>query len=176
MQGEVLTMPDNENEETQGTEEEETQGTPEEENDNDNEEEEEEEETQSMTAIVRKNLVSQVYEFAPDELISGSELGFGMYDAVLRTQGEYNRGELLMLSENQYIKATSAGVSSADSLVILAENITVGEDEYAEVLVYSSGRFKADKVILPYETASDSHDELIAAIKNKLMQLKIYLD
>lgn len=135
-----------------------------------------EEAEQSMTAIVKKQLVSQVFEFKPDELISGSELGFGMYDIVLRTQGEYKRGELLMLSGNQYVKATSEGVASASSLVILADNITVGEEEYAKVMSYSSGRFKANKIILPYETESDSHDELIEAVKEKLMRMKIYLD
>ena len=149
-------MPDDENEELTG-------GT-------------QEEEPQSMTAVITKRLVEQEFTFVPDELISGSEIGFGMYDAVLRTQGIYKRGELLMLSDNQYVKATSAGLTTTTSLVILADNVEVDEDEYAEVMVYSQGRFMGSRIILPYETDSDSHEELIAALKPILLPYKIYID
>ena len=178
-------MPDNENEElTGGTQEENPEETQEEENpeetpgegEGEDEGDDDEEEPQSMTAVITKRLVEQVFTFEPDELISGSEIGFGMYDAVLRTQGEYKRGELLMLDDNQYVKATSAGLTTTTSLVILADNIEVGEEEYAEVMVYTQGRFMGSRIILPYETDSDSHDELIAALKPILLPYKIYID
>lgn len=181
-------MPDNDNEN-----EELTGGTPEETPEEESQEGENPEETpgegeddegdddddggeQSVSAIVEKGLVEQYFEFVPDELVTGSENGFGYYLAVLRTQGEYKRGELLMLSDNQYVKATSAGLSTATSLVILANSVTVGEDGYAEVSVYTTGRFRGSRVILPYEEDSDSHEELIAALRPVLLPYKIYLD
>lgn len=137
--------------------------------------EDELEEEQSMTAIVRKVLVTPIVEYEPDDLIAGSDANLVTYEVALRTQGSYKRGELLMLSENQYVKATSEGIASASSLVILADAVDVDEEEYAEVVVYTSGRFNADKVILPYETENDSHEELIEAVKPYLLRMQIYL-
>ena len=129
-----------------------------------------------MSAIVSKNLVSQIIEVDPDDLISGSGANTGMYEVVLRTPGEYKRGELLMLSGNQYVKATSAGVASAASLVLLCDDVTFSENEYAQEWAYSSGRFLGSKIVLPYETENDSHDELLESIKPVLMRMKIYID
>lgn len=129
-----------------------------------------------MSAIVSKQLVEQTFDYEPNELISGSESGFGMYEVRLNTPGEYERGELLMLSGEQYVKATSEGVSSALSLVILCDDVTIGENEYAEEWAYSSGRFLGSKIKLAYETENDSHEELIEALKPVLMRMKIYID
>ena len=135
------------------------------------------EEVRSQMAIIEKSKVEAVYVFEPDELISGSEVGFGIYTIALRTAGNYKRGELLMMSGNQFVKATKDALASAESLVILSDDMEVtGEDNYAEVLAYSSGRFMAKKVILPYETEDDDHDALIEELRPVLLKFKIYLD
>lgn len=137
---------------------------------------EKEKEVRYMSAIIRKGLVEQVFDFSPEELISGSASGLETYDIVLRTKGEYKRGELLMMDGNQFVKATKDKLSTAESLVILDESITVGDEEYAETMAYCTGHFFAKNVILPYETESDSHEELIEALRPVLMKFKIFLD
>ena len=94
----------------------------------------------------------------------------------ISTAGAYKRGTLLMESSTagEYVNATAAGTANKDC-VILADDITILSNEYAEAAAYFSGTFKADKVILPYEQEADSHDTLIAAAANNLRKQNIIL-
>lgn len=94
----------------------------------------------------------------------------------LNTAGTYKRGTLLMESSTagEYVNATAAGTANKDC-VILADDVEISSTEYAECAAYFSGTFKASSVILPYETASDSHADLIAAISHNLRKHDILL-
>ena len=119
------------------------------------------------------NLVDIEPVTARDELIIESPKA-----AVIKisTAGSYKRGTLLMESTTagEYVNATAAGTANKDC-VILADDVEITSDEYAEAAAYFAGTFKADKVILPYEQAADSHDTLIAAISNNLRKQDILL-
>ena len=116
--------------------------------------------------LYEKNLVEVEDPQVRDELIISDP-----YTTVIKiaTAGEYKRGTLLMegSTAGEYVNATAAGTANKDC-VILADDVEISADEYAEAAVYFAGTFKADKVILPYEQAADSHDDLIAAISSNL--------
>lgn len=120
-----------------------------------------------------KQLVDNAEMMTRDELIVDSPRA-----AVIKisTAGTYKRGTLLMegTTAGEYVNATAAGVKTKDS-VILADDVEISANEYAEAAAYYSGTFKADKVILPYEQETDSHADLIAAISNELRKQNILL-
>ena len=121
--------------------------------------------------LYEKNLVEVDPVPARDELIISEPRATVI---KITTAGEYKRGTLLMESTTagEYVNATAAGTANKDC-VILADDVEISATEYAETAAYFSGTFKADKVILPYEQAADSHDTLIAAIANNLRKQDI---
>ena len=120
-----------------------------------------------------KNLVDVEEPKIRDELVLESPKATVI---KITTAGEYKRGTLLMESSTagEYVNATAAGIASNDCL-ILADDVEFSDGEYAECAAYFAGTFKADKVILPYETESDSHADLIAAIAPDLRKKFILL-
>ena len=94
----------------------------------------------------------------------------------ISTAGEFKRGTLLMegTTAGEYVNATAAGTANKDC-VILADDVTISANEYAEAAAYFAGTFKSDRVILPYETANDSHVDLINAIANNMRKQNILL-
>ena len=120
-----------------------------------------------------KQLVENAEMNTRDELIVDSPRA-----AVIKisTAGTYKRGTVLMegTTAGEYVTATAAGVKTKDS-VILADDVEISASEYAECAAYYSGTFKADKVILSYETENDSHADLIAAVSNELRKQNILL-
>ena len=74
-----------------------------------------------------------------------------------------------------YVASTQAGLSTAAGICILCDDITIGENEFAEVPAYFEGEFNDARVILPFEGEEDDHDALIEAIRESLRKSKIFL-
>ena len=111
----------------------------------------------------------------PDNLIAGN-WGTVYADLVkISAKGEYKRGTLLMSGSNGYVASTREGLSTADSFCILADDVTVGDDEYAETAAYFQGEFNDARVIFPFETGEDDHQELVELAIEPLRKGKIFL-
>ena len=111
----------------------------------------------------------------PDELIAGNK-GAVYTDLIkLSAAGTYKRGTLLMAGADGYVASTQAGLATAAGICILCDDITIGENEYAEVFAYFEGEFNDGRVILPFEGEDDDHDTLIEAIREPLRKSKIFL-
>ena len=137
------------------------------------EDEQEEEETPEMSEY-KVQLAETENIPAPDDLVQGE---YEADEIKLSTAGTYKRGTLLMYDTDtsSYKNATSAGVSSADDVCILCDDVTVPSGDYVITAGYYRGRFRGDAVILPYEQESDNHGTLIAAIKGTLRKQGIFL-
>ena len=111
----------------------------------------------------------------PDDLIAGSK-GAVFVDIVkISAAGDYKRGTLMMASADGYVNATQAGLATAGGICILAEDINVGENMYAETAGYFEGEFNDARVIFPFETESDDHDTLVESVREPLRKSKIFL-
>lgn len=111
----------------------------------------------------------------PDNLIAVTH-GSVYPDIVKITgAGEFKRGTLLMAGADGYVASTKAGLSTAGSFCILCDDVTIGENEYAETAAYFQGEFNDSKVIFPFETAEDDHDELVELARDYLRRSKIFL-
>ena len=112
----------------------------------------------------------------PDNLIA---VNWGsVYPDVVKvaSQGEFKRGTLLMGDvAGNFIASTKAGLTSANTFCILCDDVTIGENQYAETAAYFQGEFNDSKVIFPFETAEDDHDELIELARDNLRRSKIFL-
>ncbi|MBR0203566.1 MAG: hypothetical protein IJQ56_04280 [Synergistaceae bacterium] len=112
----------------------------------------------------------------PDNLIA---VNWGsVYPDVVKvaSQGEFKRGTLLMGDgAGNFIASTKAGLTSANTFCILCDDVTIGENQYAESAAYFQGEFNDSKVIFPFETAEDDHDELIELARDNLRRSKIFL-
>ena len=127
---------------------------------------------------VEVSLINDVAQVpAPDMLITGAK-GVGYSDIVrIISAGEYKRGMLLMsmTGSDDFTPCTAAGLETAQVFAVMAENITVGENEYAAVCVYISGEFNENLVIFPWETESDNHADLVELARPALRRSSIYL-
>lgn len=84
---------------------------------------------------------------AADDLVAGTDYDVGMIE--VSGEGEYHRGELMMTGAGgQFVKATSAGLSSAQELCILCEDVGLGDGERGKFYAYFSGKFRGGGVIL----------------------------
>ncbi|MBR1658147.1 MAG: hypothetical protein IJ697_06750 [Synergistaceae bacterium] len=111
----------------------------------------------------------------PDELIAGNK-GAVYTDIVkISASGTFKRGTLLMAGADGYVASTQEGLATATGICILCDDITIGENEFAEVPVYFEGEFNDACVILPFEGEDDDHDTLIEAIREPLRKSKIFL-
>ena len=111
----------------------------------------------------------------PDDLIAGSK-GAVYTDIVkIAVAGEFKRGTLLMAGTDGYVASTQAGLATAVGICILSEDITIGEDEYAEIPAYFEGEFNDARVIFPFEGEDDDHAELVEAVREPLRARKIFL-
>ncbi len=129
-------------------------------------------ETQGTTSTrYERKLIESGGVMVRDELIAGIFKGCPI---KISQAGEYKRGLLMMENNGEYIPATAAGTKNKNC-IILADDLTLVSGEYAEAAGYYFGRFKADKIILAYETENDSHDELIDAIRINLRMQHIEL-
>ena len=111
---------------------------------------------------------------APDELIHG---WYTVSYIRLTGTGDILRGTLLMSTNaGTFIPATAEGAASADELAVLCEDITgLEEGNTAKTEAYFSGTFKASEVILTYETESDSHSELMEAVRASMRKHNLLL-
>ena len=112
---------------------------------------------------------------APDMLLVGPKGAVHTDIVKVAAEGAFQRGTLLMLGADGYIPATKAGLSSASGFAILADEVTVGENEYAEMAAYFEGDFNEEAVIFPWETDSDDHAEIVEAAREPLRAKKIFL-
>ena len=111
----------------------------------------------------------------PDDLIAGNKGALYIDLIKLAVEGTFKRGTLLMAGADGYVASTQAGLSTAAGICILCDDITIGENEFAEVAGYFEGEFNDGRVILPFETEDDDHDALIEAIREPLRKSKIFL-
>lgn len=111
----------------------------------------------------------------PDNLIAGN-LGAVYVDlAKIATAGEFKRGTLLMLGTDGYVPSTQAELSTADGFCILADDITIGENEYADTAAYFQGEFNDGRVIFPFEGEDDDHEAIVELAREPLRKSKIFL-
>ena len=114
---------------------------------------------------------------APDSLVSAPN-GITYAEVVkIESEGEFKRGTVFMRvsGSTNFVPATAEGLATAKEIAILCDDIEIDKNEYAECVAYFKGDFNANKVILPYESDSDSHEELIEAVKPYLRSQGIYL-
>ena len=110
----------------------------------------------------------------PDSLVIGDCVAS---EIKISVAGEYKRGTLLMSNgENAFIPATSAGLGTATEICLLTRKTEVPEDNTVYTSGYFRGIFNPDAIILPYETESDTHSELIDAIKLTLRSRSIFIN
>ena len=127
------------------------------------------------TQVEVKLVKDDVVFTPPDDLIAGN-LGAVYTDVIkLSAKGDFKRGTLLMASSDGYIAATQAGLANAAGICILCDDISVGDNEFAEVYAYFEGEFNDERVILPFEGEEDDHSALIEAIREVLRKNKIFL-
>jgi hypothetical protein len=138
---------------------------------------------------------------APDNLLVGPKGAVYTDIAKVRAEEEATlaRGTLLMSDvmddENVFVPCTVEGLMPSDSSVslsgdaenvdipvsdartfgILADTVTIAEDEHAETAIYFEGDFNANAVILPWEDEDDDHDEQIELAREALRRQKIFL-
>ena len=112
---------------------------------------------------------------APDMLIVGPKGAVHTDVVKVAAEGTFQRGTLLMAGADGYVPATAAGLSTASDFAILADDATVGENEYIETAAYFEGDFNEDAVIFPWETDSDDHAEIVEAAREPLRKAKIFL-
>ncbi len=111
----------------------------------------------------------------PDDLIAGNR-GAVYTDIVkISSAGTFKRGTLLMAGADGYVASAQAGLATAAGICILCDDVTIGENEFAEVPAYFEGEFNDARVILPFEGENDDHDALIEAIRESLRRSKIFL-
>ena len=124
---------------------------------------------EERTPITLELVKTEAVVPAPDSLAAAPN-GITYAEPIkIEVEGEFKRGTVFMRASDgaNFIAATAAGLATAKEIVILCDDITVGENEYTECV--------ANRVILPYESESDSHEELIEAIKPLLRPHGIYL-
>lgn len=127
---------------------------------------------ENTTAPVEIKLVDTENIPAPDELVIS--LGNAdTYTIKLATEGEYKRGMLLMSGADGFVKATKTGAASAGELAILADDIELSENEYANVNAYFGGVFKGTSIIISDESESDDHAALLEGLSAKFRAQKI---
>ncbi len=111
----------------------------------------------------------------PDNLIA---VNFGaVYPDIVKITGagEYKRGTLMMAGSDGYVASTRAGIPTAAGFCILCDDVTIGENEYAETAAYFQGEFNDSKIIFPFETETDDHDELVELARDYLRRNKIFM-
>lgn len=127
------------------------------------------------TAVTLELVKTECTVPPPDDLIAGN-LGTTYADIVkLSVAGEYKRGTLLMPGTGGYVPATQAGLSSATSFCILCDDVTIGENEYAETAAYFGGEFNESRVIFPFEGATDDHAAIVESARTPLRGCGIFL-
>ncbi|MBR2208916.1 MAG: hypothetical protein IJ859_08950 [Synergistaceae bacterium] len=111
----------------------------------------------------------------PDDLIAGN-LGAVYTDIIkLSAQGDFKRGTLLMAGSDGYVASTQAGLAAANGICILCDDISIGDNEFAEVPAYFEGDFNDARVIFPFEGQDDDHDAIVEAVRETLRKNKIFL-
>ena len=129
-----------------------------------------------MADLVEMQLVSDAAAVpAPDMLLVGPKGAVHTDIVKVTTEGELKRGTLLMLLTGGYAPGTKAGLSTAENFAILADDVTIGADEYAEVAAYFEGDFNEDAIILPWVGESDDRSEELEAAREPLRKAKIFL-
>ena len=111
----------------------------------------------------------------PDDLIAGSK--GAVYADVVKvvSAGDFKRGTLLMAGSEGYVVSTQTGIATATGLCVLCDDVTVGENEYAETAAYFEGEFNEARIIFPFESENDDHDAIIEAVRDPLRRAKIFL-
>ena len=111
----------------------------------------------------------------PDMLIAGPKGAVHTDIVKFSAVGTFKRGTLLMLLTGGYAPGTKAGLSTAGNFAILADDVTIGENEYADVAAYFEGDFNEDAVILPWVGENDDRAEELEAAREPLRKAKIFL-
>lgn len=112
---------------------------------------------------------------APDMLLVGPKGAVHTDVVKVSAEGTFQRGVLLMSGSDGYVPATKAGLSTAGNFAILADDVTVGENEYAETAAYFEGDFNEDAVILPWVGENDDRAVELEAAREPLRKAKIFL-
>ena len=111
----------------------------------------------------------------PDNLIAGNRGAVYTDFVKLSASGEFKRGTLLMAGADGYVASTQAGLATATGICILCDDITIGENEFAEVTAYFEGEFNDSRVIFPFEGEDDDHEAIVEAVRETLRAKKIFL-
>ena len=108
---------------------------------------------------------THIQEIPPaDDLIGG---WYTASPITLNAEGELQRGTLLMTTDGEtFTPASEAGVASAQELAILCADVDT-ENNPITTTAYFSGTLSGLRVILPYETEEDNHEELVEALRVK---------
>ena len=130
-----------------------------------------------LNAIEFQLVKNEATVYPPDSLVAGPR-GISYSEIIkIESVGSFKRGTVLMrVSGSQsFVPSTAEGLANAKEITILCDDIEIAEGEYAECAGYFGGDFNAAKVILPYESESDNHAELIEVVKPYLRAQGIFL-
>jgi hypothetical protein len=79
------------------------------------------------------------------------------------------------LSGNAETVNVNVPIPDARTFGILADTVSVEDDEHAETAVYFEGDFNENAIILPWETEGDDHGEQVEIARETLRRQKIFL-
>ena len=129
-------------------------------------------------SLVEVQLVSDAAAVpAPDMLLVGP-LSSSYADVLhVVSEGELKRGTVLMsmAGSDDFTLCTQSGLTAAQAYAILAEDITIGAGEYADVACYIAGEFNSDLVTFPWEDETMDHDEVAESARGALRRSSILL-
>jgi len=111
----------------------------------------------------------------PDMLIVGPKGAVHTDIVKVAAEGTFKRGTLIMLLTGGYAPGTKEGLTTAENFAILADDVTIGENEYAETAAYFEGDFNEDAVILPWVGEDDDRSLELEAAREPLRKAKIFL-
>lgn len=129
----------------------------------------------SKTPVTMELVSTDATVPAPDMLLVGPKGAVHTDIVKVAAEGNFQRGTLLMAGADGYVPATAADLPTAVDFAILADDATIGADEYAEVPAYFEGDFNEDAVIFLWETDSNNHAEIVEAAREPLRAKKIFL-
>ncbi|MBQ7264134.1 MAG: hypothetical protein IJR14_10515 [Synergistaceae bacterium] len=112
----------------------------------------------------------------PDMLLVGQKGAVHTDIVKVVATGELPRGTLLMpVDGGVWGPCTAAGLEEPRGFAILADSVTIGDDEWAEVAAYFEGDFNEAAVVFPWLEDEADRPAALELAREPLRQCKLFL-